>query len=121
LPSREAWAITRGAWVGLLLLEPTPAFREAMPSKLYEYLACGLPVVATPLPRVADLLATTGAGVVVDDASGVTAILRRWLLQPEELGTLRAAALEAASAFPDETGHFVRACRELSGHRRERS
>lgn len=99
--------------MGLLLLNDTPAFRRAVPSKLYEYLASGLPVVATPLPRVAELLAETGAGVVVDGSSGAAELLRRWLRRPEDLVSLRASALEAASSFPDETGQFVEACREL--------
>src|SRR5690606_12171190 len=51
-PPREAWRHASGAWVGLLLLDSTPAFRQAVPSKLYEYMACGLAVVATDLPRV---------------------------------------------------------------------
>jgi len=33
------------------MLQPTPAFVEAMPSKIYEYLASGLPVLSTRLPR----------------------------------------------------------------------
>ena len=57
-----------GAAVAMVLLEPTPAFMAGLPSKLYEYLACGLAVLVTPLPRQAQLVRTTGAGRVVADA-----------------------------------------------------
>src|SRR5690606_1577649 len=64
-PPREAWALARGAWAGLLLLEDTPALRAAVPSKLYEYLACGLAVLTSDLPRSAEIVRSSGAGAVV--------------------------------------------------------
>lgn len=77
-PPAEAWRIADGADIGLCLLEDTPAFRDAMPSKVYEYLAMGLPTVATPLPRVRELIDGTGAGVIVDGVSATTSALRRF-------------------------------------------
>lgn len=115
LPPREAWAHARGAWAGLLLLEDTPAFRRAVPSKLYEYLACGLAVLATPLPRVAAILADSGAGVTVPDPAAAAARLSAWAAAPAEVDVLRAAAVAAATALGDETGPFVTACRALVG------
>ena len=70
LDPQKAWAVADGAWAGLVMLEDTPAFREAVPSKLYEYLAVGLAVVATPLPRMAELLTASGAGEVAADPAG---------------------------------------------------
>lgn len=78
LDPQKAWAVAEGAWAGLVLLEDTPAFREAVPSKLYEYLAVGLAVVATPLPRMAELLSASGAGAVAADPAAASATLRRW-------------------------------------------
>ncbi len=43
---------------GLLLLDDTPAYRESEPIKLFEYLAAGLPVVASDFP----VWKTFGAG-----------------------------------------------------------
>ena len=92
LAPRQAWEVARGAWVGLLLLEDTPAFRDAVPSKLYEYLACGLVVVTTALPRPADLVRRSGAGVVVPDAAGAAAALRRLEAEPEAVARHRESA-----------------------------
>lgn len=92
LAPREAWALASGASAGLLLLEPTPAFVSSVPSKLYEYLACGLAVLATPLPRPAELLADAGAGELAATPADAATILRTWLADPAALDARRAAA-----------------------------
>ncbi len=97
LPPAAAWRVAAGAWVGLSLLEHTPAFRDGVPSKLYEYAALGLPTLATALPRVAALLAESGGGVVVDGADETAAALRRWSDDPGALAPLRAAATRWAA------------------------
>lgn len=75
-PPEQAWQVARGAHVGLALLADTPAFRAAVPTKVYEYLACGLAVVTSPLPRVADLVAGAAAGWLVDDPDSAGELLR---------------------------------------------
>lgn len=96
LPPRRAWALAEGAWCGLALLEDTPAFRAAMPSKLYEYLGSGLAVVVTDLPRQADLVRTSGGGEVVPPgprAGAATAeVLNGWSTHPDTVAARRAAA-----------------------------
>jgi glycosyltransferase involved in cell wall biosynthesis len=105
-PPLQAWALARGAWVGLSLLDDTPAFRDAVPSKLYEYLAAGLAVATTPLPRCAELVERSGGGVVVPDAAALSATLRSWAERPESLEPLRAAgAAWAGAAFAGRSGY----------------
>jgi glycosyltransferase involved in cell wall biosynthesis len=106
LPSDEAWQVAHGAWCGLNLLEATPAYVAAMPTKLYEYLDVGLPVLATPLPRVRRLLDEAGAGACATREMSPSTILRLWSTAPHELAPLRAGArrwadehLAAASPF----------------------
>lgn len=103
LEPRKAWADAAHAWCGLLLLADTPAFREALPSKAREYLACGLPVVTTDLPRQVKLVQDAGAGVVVpcgDDESVGQAVaqhLQDWAADPAPLLALRSAAAGAGA------------------------
>jgi glycosyltransferase involved in cell wall biosynthesis len=96
LSPREAWRLAEGAWCGLALLEDTPAFREALPSKLYEYLGCGLAVIVTDLPRQAALVTEVGAGRVVpagpDAGRAAGEVLGHWSGDPGELERARAAA-----------------------------
>ena len=75
-PPDQAWQIACGAHVGLALLTDTPAFRAAVPTKVYEYLSCGLAVVTSPLPRVVHLVTDAGAGWVVDGAVATGQLLR---------------------------------------------
>jgi len=97
LPPRQAWELASGASVGLALLHDTPAFRDAVPTKIYEYLACGLAVLATPLPRVAQLLGESGGGLTVADAAQAGDILRGWSgEQRAELVSYREAGLRWA-------------------------
>ena len=56
LAPKDSWQLAKGAWVGLALLNPTPAFNRAWPTKIGEYIACGLPVIATDLPRSAEVI-----------------------------------------------------------------
>lgn len=110
-PPRDAWLLASGAWVGLCLLEPTPAFVAALPSKVLEYLACGLSVLTTPLPRASALLAEAGVGAVADDVDTAAATLRRWSAAPWEVRGHQAAAKEWAAANlsrPDHYGEFGR-------------
>jgi glycosyltransferase involved in cell wall biosynthesis len=117
-PPEQAWALARGAWVGLSLLDDTPAFRDAVPSKLYEYLAAGLAVVTTPLPRAAAIVTESAAGAVVADADALSVTLRDWGEQPERLLPLRSSAVAwANTAFTGASGYDVLAQRlsELAG------
>lgn len=96
LEPSSAWELAAHADVGLCLLANTPAFVDAMPSKVYEYLGCGVPAVATPLPRVAELLHRTGAGVIVEGIDETTAALRRFAADDAWRAELVSAAGEAA-------------------------
>ena len=93
LAPQESWQFAHGAWVGLTLLEPTPAFTEAVPSKLYEYAATGLATISTSLPRCVELLKQSGGGVTADSASDVARILNSWVADNESLLKMRESAL----------------------------
>jgi len=116
LPPQESWAVAKGAWVGLTLLQPTPAFLEAIPSKLYEYMACGLATISTSLPRCVDLIAKSHGGVIADSADEISAQLNSWSTNPDGLRELRADALRWAAENLDserEYGAFASAVKAL--------
>ena len=112
-PPAEAWALARGAWAGLSLLEPTPAFTAAVPSKVYEYLACGLACLVSPLPRQAALVAEAGAGSAVAGAAEAAVVLEAWAADPsvtERLGTSGRDYYErelGESAYDDLAAHVA--------------
>jgi glycosyltransferase involved in cell wall biosynthesis len=113
-PPEQAWRIAEGASVGLAMLDDTPAFRAAVPTKVYEYLAAGMAVVASPLPRVVALLADSGGGTVVEDAAEAAALLRQWDTDGgAQLAGMQAAAREWSAGHLDGETPFDALAREL--------
>lgn len=113
-PPAESWRIAAGADVGLCLLADTPAFRDAMPSKVYEYLAMGMPTVATPLPRVRELVEGTGAGSIVDGVPAVVGALRRFATDAEYRDALVANARAAGEELRQRPSPYDEAARRIA-------
>ncbi|GAA4895422.1 hypothetical protein GCM10025789_11110 [Tessaracoccus lubricantis] len=114
-PPTEAWRIAAGADVGLCLLADTPAFRDAMPSKVYEYLAMGMPTVATPLPRVRELIEGTGAGVIVDGVPAVVEALRAYARDAAHRQALIANARAAGEELRERPSPYDEAAGLIAG------
>jgi glycosyltransferase involved in cell wall biosynthesis len=55
--------------VGLFVAQPTATMVDAYPTKVFEYLAAGLPAVVADWPLLRELFAESGACVFVDPAS----------------------------------------------------
>ncbi len=106
LAPSASWAFAEGAWVGLSLLEATPAFQAAIPSKLYEYMAVGLATLSTPLPRSQALLAESQAGACADTATSAAQLLQHWLHNPSELDQMRENASGWAEKNFDGAGEY---------------
>jgi glycosyltransferase involved in cell wall biosynthesis len=95
----EVPALLRGASVGLSLLGDDPNYRVSMPTKVLEYLAHGVPVIATPLPEVEALIRAEGGGLIVpfDDTARTLGAVQRILLETGLHEALVAQAFAAAA------------------------
>lgn len=75
LPHEEAWALAGGSLAGLSLLTDVPAYRDAVATKLWEYMAHGIPPVVSDLPGqrglVAQLDESLVCGSVVEAAAAI--------------------------------------------------
>ena len=60
LPYRRSWEVASTAIAGLCFLRPTPAFKNAIPTKIWEYWAVGIPVLGSNLPGQAKLIEESG-------------------------------------------------------------
>jgi glycosyltransferase involved in cell wall biosynthesis len=121
MPPAAAWQLARGAWVGMSLLHSTPAFEDAIPSKIYEYLACGMPVLSSSIKRAAELVEKAGAGAIVADAAEAGEQLRAWSGESRaEFQLMRKAANEWAERDLGTNPHdlFARAIAELAAEAR---
>ena len=107
LAPQESWKFAAGAWVGLSLLESTPAFIEAVPSKLYEYMAVGLATISTPLPRCVELISASNSGAIESTPEGVAERLKSWQVNSEELDRLRSQGAKWASENLDSEREYA--------------
>jgi glycosyltransferase involved in cell wall biosynthesis len=84
--------------VALSPLPPLEAFAVSSPAKVYEYLALGLPVVATRIPPHERILTDGEDSILVDpdDADRLGTAIRRLVTDPERRERLGARAREHA-------------------------
>lgn len=107
LEPHKSWNFAVGAWVGLTLLEPTPAFVEAVPSKLYEYAFAGLATLSSPLPRCVELIKESGGGAIVADEFSAAKLLNSWADNPMPLIEIRKKAKDWAHQVLNVDGHYA--------------
>lgn len=87
------------AKVGLVTLKPTPNYIESYPIKLFEYMAMGIPVVASDFPIWRDIVDRAGSGLLVDPRSPEEiASAMDWLMEhPEEAAQMGANGRRAVA------------------------
>ena len=73
LPAEVLAERARGAGVGLLPYRPAPDHLEALPTKMFEYMAMGVPVLASDLPLWRALVHDSGAGRVAEPTAAAFA------------------------------------------------
>ena len=65
------WSIMAQCHVGLALLQEVPNYVESYPTKLFEYMALGLPVVVSHFPIYREVVERHSCGLCVDPSSSV--------------------------------------------------
>jgi glycosyltransferase involved in cell wall biosynthesis len=104
VPREQVAALYRSADVCLVPLRAIPLFRSFIPSKMFEILACARPVLASLEGEAAQILADSGAALVVppEDVEALAGALARLADDP----ALRAGL--AARGRPYVAEHFDR-------------
>ena len=84
VPHRGVYAHLTQADIGLVLIHPAAGYPEALPVKLFEYMAAALPVIASNFPLWREIVEGNQCGLTVDP------------LNPEEIATSITCLLENA-------------------------
>ncbi|NNC39772.1 MAG: glycosyltransferase family 4 protein [Acidimicrobiia bacterium] len=100
------------ARLGLVVLHPVANYLESYPVKLFEYMAAGLPVVASDFPLWRSIITEAGCGLLVNprDAGEIASAIGDLLADParaEEMGRRGRVAAEAAFSWDAEAGKLV--------------
>lgn len=80
---REEYSRAR---VGLCVLQPVPNYLDALPVKMFEYMAAGLPVIASRFPYWEQFITNHDAGIMVDptDPEEIAEAITWIINHPEE-------------------------------------
>jgi glycosyltransferase involved in cell wall biosynthesis len=77
--------VMRRAMAGLVTLHPVANYLDALPVKMFEYMAAGLPVIASRFPLWQDIVEGNGCGVCVDpgDPAAIAAAIDHFCRHPD--------------------------------------
>lgn len=100
-------AVMGRAMAGLVTLHPAPNYLEALPVKMFEYMAAGIPVIASDFPQWRAIVEACDCGVCVDplDAAAIAAAIDRFVGDPalaERLGQNGRRAIVEQYNWPTE-------------------
>jgi glycosyltransferase involved in cell wall biosynthesis len=106
-PLPEAYKYAEECFAGLALPEDLPNHRESYPTKLFEYMAVGLPVICSDFPLYTAIVGKHNCGMAIpaDDAEKLAIIMLYLYEHPEEarqLGRNGTAAVQRYSWQSEE-------------------
>lgn len=79
-------SLLHSAVAGLVVLRPTHTYLTSYPVKMFEYMAAGLPVIASDFPLWRSIIDESQCGILVDplDPKSIAHAMRRIIDHPEE-------------------------------------
>lgn len=85
LPPRAAWPKIASCQVGLAVLKPVGNYVGSYPTKMFEYMAMGLPVIVSDFPLYRDIVEFHQCGICVDpqDTAAIAEAIRFFIENPE--------------------------------------
>lgn len=109
------------AFAGLVTLLPTPSYRDSLPVKMFEYMAAGIPVIASDFPRWRAIVDGSACGLCVDphDPHAIAAAIDRLAADPalaQRMGANGRRAVEHTYNWGSEAQKLLRFYAELSRH-----
>jgi glycosyltransferase involved in cell wall biosynthesis len=78
VPHHEILQAIQLAGGGIIMYPPNPGTENSMPTKLYEYMACHLPILISHTPASTTLVETCRAGIALPTQVDYQALHERW-------------------------------------------
>ncbi|WP_018866771.1 MULTISPECIES: glycosyltransferase [unclassified Thioalkalivibrio] len=93
----QVTAILGNVRAGLVVLHPTKNYPDAYPVKMFEYMAAGLPVIASDFPLWREIVDGAGCGLLVDpqDPDAIAGAMAWLLAHPDEAEAMGRRGREA--------------------------
>lgn len=117
-PPRDAWELAAGCDIGLAILQPHPNYYGSYPTKMFEYMSLGLPVVVSDFPLYRNVVDETGCGIAVPPSSvdAIASAMQPILTSSElraEMGRNGRSAVESTYSWEAERVGLFRFYDEL--------
>lgn len=113
LPAAEGFAVMARCHVGLAVLMPIPNYVRSYPTKMFEYMALGLPIIVSDFPLYRAALGDSDCGFLVDPErpEQVVEALEQLLADPDAaaaMGQRGKAHVMREYAWANEMEHLLR-------------
>lgn len=104
--------ILGGTRAGLVVLQPTQNYPDALPVKMFEYMSAGLPTIASDFPLWREIIEGAQCGLLVDPEEPKSiAKAMDWILEnpreAEAMGRRGKQAVEAIYNWPAEASKLI--------------
>lgn len=112
VPHAQVWEIMSRSVAGLLMLHPVRNYIESLPIKMYEYMAAGLPIVASDYVGWPDVVRSEKIGLNVDplDAAAIAGAMQTIMSDPaaaEEMGSRGRDVVMVRYRWENEAGKLL--------------